>query len=91
MLSSKEEKELFKLEKKEEKYFLFFSFFIIIISITISLAVYYFCNTTLSIISETKGVVVPSSKVKVIQHLEGDRLSLRNLCWKATLHSYSNI
>ena len=71
MLSVKEEKELKKIEKKEESFFFFFSFFIFLILGTVSIFVYYFNNTSLNIISETKGIVVPSSKVKVIQHLEG--------------------
>ena len=32
---------------------------------------YYFNNAKLDIIAETDGVVVPSSKVKTVQHLEG--------------------
>ncbi len=71
MLSIKEEKELKKIEKKEESFVFFFSFFIFLIFGAISVVVYYFNNTSLNIISETKGTVVPSSKVKVIQHLEG--------------------
>ncbi len=71
MLSVKEEKELKKIEKKEESFFFFFSFFIFLILGAVSIVVYYFNNTSLNIISETKGIVVPSSKVKVIQHLEG--------------------
>ncbi len=71
MLSIKEEQELKKIEKKEESFFFFFSFFIFLIFAAVSIVVYYFNNTSLNIISETKGTVVPSSKVKVIQHLEG--------------------
>ena len=71
MLSVKEARELKKIEKKEESFFFFFSFFIFLIFGAISIFVYYFNNTSLNIISETKGIVVPSSKVKVIQHLEG--------------------
>ena len=71
MLNTEEEFELNKIEKKEESFFFFFSFFIFLILVAVSITVYYFKNTSLSIISETKGVVVPSSKVKVIQHLEG--------------------
>ena len=71
MLSVKEERELKKIEKKEESFFFFFSFFIFLILGAVSIVVYYFNNTSLNIISETKGIVVPSSKVKVIQHLEG--------------------
>mgnify|MGYP001425131702 CR=1 FL=1 len=71
MLSNEEKIELEKLEGKEERVFFFFSFFIGLISITIIFTFYYFNNTELKIISETKGVVVPSSKVKIIQHLEG--------------------
>ena len=71
MLSIKEERELKKIEKKEESFFFFFSFFIFLILGAVSIVVYYFNNTSLNIISETKGIVVPSSKVKVIQHLEG--------------------
>ena len=71
MLSVKEEKELKKIEKKEESFFFFLFFFIFLILGAVSIVVYYFNNTSLNIISETKGIVVPSSKVKVIQHLEG--------------------
>ena len=71
MLSVKEASELKKIEKKEESFFFFFSFFIFLILGAVSIVVYYFNNTSLNIISETKGIVVPSSKVKVIQHLEG--------------------
>ena len=71
MLNIKEINELARLEKKENSYFIFFSFFIFLILLSISVSIYYFTNTSLKIISETKGVVVPSSKVKVIQHLEG--------------------
>ena len=71
MLNSEEEYELSKIEKKEESFFFFFSFFIFLIVVAVSITIYYFNNTSLSIISESKGVIVPSSKVKVIQHLEG--------------------
>ena len=71
MLNTEEEFELKKIEKKEESFFFFFSFFIFLIVVAVSITIYFFNNTSLSIISETKGVVVPSSKVKVIQHLEG--------------------
>ena len=71
MLSVKEESELKKIEKKEESFFFFFFFFIFLMLGAVSIVVYYFNKTSLNIISETKGTVVPSSKVKVIQHLEG--------------------
>lgn len=71
MLSDKELEELNKLEKREQGFLFFFSFFIFFIMATITVTVYYFSYATLDIISETKGVVVPSSKVKIIQHLEG--------------------
>ena len=71
MLNIEEEFELNKIEKKEESFFFFFSFFIFLILVAVTTTIYYFNNTSLNIISETKGVVVPSSKVKVIQHLEG--------------------
>ena len=71
MLNTEEEFELNKIEKKEESFFFFFSFFIFLIVVAVSITIYFFNITSLSIISETKGVVVPSSKVKVIQHLEG--------------------
>tara|TARA_A100001011_G_scaffold399491_1_gene508391 strand:- start:8044 stop:9279 length:1236 start_codon:yes stop_codon:yes gene_type:complete len=71
MLNTEEEFELNKIEKKEESFFFFFSFFIFLIVVAVSITIYYFNNTSLSIISESKGVIVPSSKVKVIQHLEG--------------------
>ncbi len=71
MLSIKEQSELNKIEKKEESFFFFFFFFIFLIFGSLSVVIYFFINTSLNIISETKGTVVPSSKVKVIQHLEG--------------------
>ncbi len=71
MLNKQEKIELEILEKKEEKYLFFFSFFILMIAAIVVFAAYYFSNTKLNIISETRGVVVPSSKVKIIQHLEG--------------------
>lgn len=71
MLTIKEENELHKIEKKEESFFYFFSSIIFLICIAVSLSIYYFNNNSLNIISETQGTVVPSSKVKVIQHLEG--------------------
>ena len=71
MLNVDEEFELNKIENKEESFFFFFSFFLFLIVVAVSTTIYYFNNTSISIISETKGVVVPSSKVKVIQHLEG--------------------
>ena len=71
MWSAKEKIEIEKIEKKEESFFFFFFFFIFLILGAISIIFYYFNHTSLNIISETKGTVVPSSKVKVIQHLEG--------------------
>ena len=70
MLSVKEKSELEKIEKKEESFFFFFFYFIFLILAVLSIIICYFNTTTLNIISETKGTVVPSSKVKVIQHLE---------------------
>ena len=71
MLSPEENKELMLLEKKEERTLLFLFFFIIVILGFVVFTIYYFRTTTLNIIAETKGVIVPSSKVKVVQHLEG--------------------
>ena len=59
-----------KIEKKEESFSFSFPFLFFWYS-AVSIVVYYFNNTSLNIISETKGTVVHSSKVKVIQHLEG--------------------
>ena len=69
MLSVKEKSELEKIEKKEESFSFSFLFIFLILAV-LSIIIYYFNTTTLNIISETKGTVVPSSKVKVIQHLE---------------------
>ena len=71
MLTSQEEKELDQLERKENKFFLFIFTFIFLILCLLTGVIYYFSYTKLNIIAETKGIVVPSSKVKVVQHLEG--------------------
>jgi membrane fusion protein, adhesin transport system len=71
MLTIEEKKELNTLESKEDKLFSFLFAFIFIIFCLLASAVYYFNSTKLNIIAETKGTVIPSSKVKVVQHLEG--------------------
>ena len=68
------EEDILELERiiKRENSSLFIIFFIIflILILFISLS-YYFKNAELDIIAETQGTVIPSSKVKTIQHLEG--------------------
>jgi len=71
MLTETEKKELKTLEGKENKYFLIIFAFIFIIFCFITGIIYFLGYTKINIIAETKGVVVPSSKVKVVQHLEG--------------------
>jgi len=71
MLTNDEKKELNTLEAKEDNYFIFLFAFIFLIFCLLASIVYYFNYTKLNIIAETKGTVIPSSKVKVIQHLEG--------------------
>lgn len=71
MLSDKERTELNKIYSKENS---FFSIMLIFIFIIISLLIFitnYMITTKLDVIANTEGVVVPSSKVKSIQHLEG--------------------
>ena len=71
MLSDKERTELNKIYGKENS---FFSIMFIFIFIIISLLIFitnYMITTKLDVIANTEGVVVPSSKVKSIQHLEG--------------------
>jgi len=71
MLTNEEKKELNTLEAKEDKFFMFLFAFIFLIFCLLASVVYYFNFTKLNIIAETKGKVIPSSKVKVVQHLEG--------------------
>ena len=71
MLTNDEKKELNTLEAKEDRFFIFLFAFIFLIFCLLASVVYYFNFTKLNIIAETKGTVIPSSKVKVIQHLEG--------------------
>ena len=71
MLNSQEQKELSSLERKEDRFFFFIFTFIFFIMCLLASIVYYFNFTKLDIIAETKGTVIPSSKVKVVQHLEG--------------------
>ena len=71
MLKEEETLELEKIIKKENNsmiiiFFIIFSIFILFISMG-----KYFKNAKLDIIAETEGIVIPSSKVKSIQHLEG--------------------
>ena len=71
MLTKEEKKELNILESKEDKVFLFLFAFIFLIFCLLASTIYYFNYTKLNIMAETKGTVIPSSKVKVVQHLEG--------------------
>ena len=71
MLNETEKKELEDLERKESRFFLILFSFIFFIFCFIVGVYYYLNNTKVNIITETKGVVIPSSKVKVVQHLEG--------------------
>ena len=71
MLKEEETLELEKIIKKENNsmiiiFFIIFSIFILFISMG-----KYFKNAKLDIIAETEGIVIPSSKVKTVQHLEG--------------------
>ena len=71
MLKEEESLELEKIVKKENNSFLII-FFIIFLIFLLSLSLgYYLNNAKLDIIAETDGVVIPSSKVKTVQHLEG--------------------
>ena len=71
MLNKNESKELNKIVKKENRFFFLMSFFIFFIVALISSFFYYMTTTNLNIVAETEGMVIPSSKVKTIQHLEG--------------------
>ena len=71
MLNKNESKELNKIVKKENRFFFLMSFFIFFIVALISSFFYYITTTNLNIVAETEGMVIPSSKVKTIQHLEG--------------------
>ncbi len=71
MLKEEETLELEKIIKKENSslliiFFIIFSIFILFISMG-----NYVKNAKLDIIAETEGIVIPSSKVKTVQHLEG--------------------
>ena len=71
MLSEDNEIELKKLLKKENNFFFLMFFFIFIFTSLVVILLYYISTTRLDVIADTQGVVVPSSKVKSIQHLEG--------------------
>ncbi len=71
MLRDEEAFELEKIIRKENNsFFIIFLIIFIIFLLFISMG-YYFKNAKLDIIAETDGVVIPSSKVKTVQHLEG--------------------
>ena len=71
MLKEEDSLELEKIVRKENNSFLII-FLIIFIIFLLSVSMgYYFNNAKLDIIAETDGVVIPSSKVKTVQHLEG--------------------
>jgi len=68
------EEDILELERiiKRENSSLFIIFFIIFLILVLFISLsYYFKNAELDIIAETQGTVIPSSKVKTIQHLEG--------------------
>ncbi len=71
MLKEKDSLELEKIVRKENNSFLvIFLIIFLIFLLSVSMG-YYFNNAKLDIIAETDGVVIPSSKVKTVQHLEG--------------------
>ena len=71
MLKDQEVIELEKIiRKKNNSFFIIFLIIFFIFLLFISFG-YYFNNAKLNIIAETDGVVIPSSKVKTVQHLEG--------------------
>ena len=71
MLKEEEKLELEKIIKKENSgLFVIFLIIFLILLLFISMG-YYFRVAKLDIIAETEGTVIPSSKVKTIQHLEG--------------------
>ena len=71
MLKEEDSLELEKIVRKENNSFLII-FLIIFLIFLLSVSMgYYFNNAKLDIIAETDGVVIPSSKVKTVQHLEG--------------------
>ena len=71
MLKEEEAFELEKIIRKENNSFFIIIFIIFIIFLLFVSMGYYFNNAKLDIIAETDGVVIPSSKVKTVQHLEG--------------------
>ena len=71
MLTESENKELKSLERREDKSFLFIFTFIFLLFCFFSVVIYYLNTTKLNILASANGVVVPSTKVKVVQHLEG--------------------
>lgn len=71
MLKNSDIKELNRILKREDGFFILMSFFIFLIGSLVFLFVYYITSTKLNIVAESEGVVIPSSKVKTVQHLEG--------------------
>ena len=71
MLKEEEILELEKIVKKENSSLFIIFFIIFLITILFITLGYYFKTAELDIIAETEGTVIPSSKVKTIQHLEG--------------------
>ncbi len=71
MLKEEEGIELEKIIRKENNSFFIIFFIIFLIFLLFISMGYYFKNAKLDIIAETNGVVIPSSKVKTVQHLEG--------------------
>lgn len=71
MLSDENKIELKRLLRKENNFFFLMFFFIFIFTSLVVVLLYYISTTRLDVIADTQGVVVPSSKVKSIQHLEG--------------------
>ncbi len=71
MLNKEEELKLKKIIYNEDRFFFILFCFIFIIFSFFGFSLFYIFNTQLNILAETRGVVIPSTKVKTIQHLEG--------------------
>ncbi len=71
MLKENELIELNRIYKRENRFFILMFFFIFLVVSIVSIFFYYITTTKLNIVAEAKGTVIPSSKVKTVQHLEG--------------------
>ncbi len=71
MLNKSEKVELKKIIEKENRFFISIFLFIFFITLFFFFIIKYFNTTKLNIVAESQGTVVPSSKVKTVQHLEG--------------------